>query len=93
MRESGEIGLKDLWPIIEEKLENGGEVTINPGGISMKPLVVAGRDSVILEKAPKALKKYDVALYKRKNGQFVLHRVVGIKNGAYVMCGDNQYIR
>lgn len=85
--------LKDALFVIQEKLSSGGEVTINPGGISMKPLVIPGRDSVVLVSAPKKLKKYDVALYRRKNGQFVLHRVVGEKNGIYIMCGDNQYVR
>ena len=34
-----------------------------------------------------------MALYRRKSGQFVLHRVVGVKKDGYVMCGDNQYLR
>lgn len=59
----------------------------------MKPLIIPQRDSVILEKTSQPLKKYDVALYRRKNGQFVLHRIVDIKKDGYVMCGDNQYIR
>lgn len=92
---SGEknIKLKEIWPVIEEKLNAGAEVTINPGGVSMKPLIIPQRDSVILEKTSQPLKKYDVALYRRKNGQFVLHRIVDIKKDGYVMCGDNQYIR
>ena len=92
---SGEknIKLKEIWPVIEEKLNAGAEVTINPGGVSMKPLIIPQRDSVILKKTSQPLKKYDVALYRRKNGQFVLHRIVDIKKDGYVMCGDNQYIR
>ena len=92
MKIDGELHLADLFPIIEEKLKSGGEVTINPGGISMLPLIKKGRDSVVLEKAPEKLKKYDVVLYRRKSGQFVLHRVVGEKNGAYVMRGDNEFM-
>ena len=93
MSKNEDIQLKDIWPVIEEKLNLGGEVTINPGGISMKPLVIPKRDSVILKKPPEVLKKYDVALYRRKSGQFVLHRVVGVKKDGYVTCGDNQYLR
>ena len=92
MKIDGELHLADLFPIIEEKLKSGGEVTINPGGISMLPLIKKGRDSVVLKKAPEKLKKYDVVLYRRKSGQFVLHRVVGEKDGAYVMCGDNEFM-
>ena len=93
MSEKNELKLKDLWPLIEEKINSGAKVTINPGGISMLPLVLAGRDSVVLEKVPGKLKKYDVVLYKRRSGMFVLHRIVGIKDGKYVMCGDNEYVR
>lgn len=90
---SEELKLCHVFPIIEEKLKSGAEVTINPGGVSMLPVIRPLKDSVILEKAPEKLKKYDTALYVRETGQFVLHRVVGEKNGKYIMCGDNQYIR
>jgi hypothetical protein len=33
----------------------------------------------------------DVVLYRRENGAFVLHRIVGTeKNGDFILCGDNQ---
>ena len=36
-------------------------------------------------------KKHDIAFYRRKNGQFVLHRVMRMcSDGTYIMCGDNQ---
>ena len=59
----------------------------------MRPLLVQGRDSVILRKRKGIpAKKHDIAFYKRLDGQFVLHRVMKIKkDGTYVMCGDNQF--
>lgn len=89
---SEKINLNDLWPVIEEKIKNGAEVTINPGGKSMLPLIKPGRDSAVLIKLPDKLKKYDVVLYRRKSGMFVLHRIIGTKNGKYVMRGDNEYM-
>jgi hypothetical protein len=35
-------------------------------------------------------RKYDILLYRRNNGKYVLHRVVGIGETGYIMCGDNQ---
>jgi hypothetical protein len=33
-------------------------------------------------------------LYRRQDGTFVLHRVVGFtENGDYIMCGDNQFLK
>lgn len=85
------VHLSEIWGLMQEQIENGGEVKFSPKGISMLPLIKEGRDSVILKKAPDHLKKYDVVLYRRANGDFVLHRVVGAKKNSYIMCGDNQY--
>ena len=80
-----------LEPIIREKLSMGGSVIIKPKGPSMMPLIRQGIDEVELSPLPSGrLKKYDIPFYKRKNGQFVLHRIVGVKKDGYVLCGDNQ---
>lgn len=86
-----EFYLADAIDVIEEVLSSGGEFRLYPKGTSMLPLIVQGRDSVILRKNKDRLKNKDIALYRRSNGQFVLHRVVKIeKDGTYTMCGDNQ---
>ncbi|MBE6687755.1 MAG: hypothetical protein E7588_00590 [Ruminococcaceae bacterium] len=69
------------------------EVAFTPGGNSMLPLLRNQKDKIVLRKPEGKLRKYDVPLYKRSNGAFVLHRVVGIKSDGYVMCGDNQTIK
>ena len=89
---NGEFYLADAIEVIEEVLASGGEFRLFPKGTSMLPLIVQGRDSVVLKRNfEDAAKKGDIAFYRRKNGQFVLHRVMKISpDGAYVMCGDNQ---
>lgn len=84
------INLSDAFPVIEEKLKMGGEVAFKPNGTSMLPMLRPGKDSVIIKKEDKILKN-DVVLYKRENGQFVLHRIVGKRKDGYVMRGDNQW--
>ena len=79
-----------LEPIIEEKLNSGANVTIQPKGTSMLPLIHQGRDEVILKNPHGRLKKYDIAFYKRASGQFVLHRIIKVRKNDYVFCGDNQ---
>lgn len=76
-----------LFPIVEETVKGGGSIKIKIAGYSMYPLVASRRDSVLLTKADK-IKKGDVPLIKREDGTFVLHRVVGIKNGAFKLRGD-----
>ena len=91
--EYSQISLSELWPVMEEQIENGKTVVFAPNGTSMLPLIRPNTDKVMLKKAPEQLKKYDIPLYLRENGQFVLHRVVGLDGDGYVMCGDNQYRR
>lgn len=94
MNEQMRVTLSELLPIIDEMLASGKEVCFSPKGTSMLPLLNPDRDSVVVKSPPKKLKKYDLPLYRRSNGQFVLHRVVKVaKNGSYVMCGDNQFSR
>lgn len=93
MNNVNEVDLKDLWPVMKEQISLGKKVRFGPKGTSMLPLIRQGIDTIVLEKAPEKLKKYDLPLYQRDNGQFVLHRVVGENENGYIMCGDNQYDR
>ncbi len=88
-----QVSLDAMLPLMAEQLEKGGSVVFKPKGISMLPLIRQGIDSVLLEKNSKTLKKYDIPLYRRADKSFVLHRIVKVlKDGSYVMCGDNQAV-
>ena len=56
----------------------------------MLPMLVQGRDTVKISPLPEKLKKYDLPLYQRDNGQYVLHRIVKVGE-AYTCIGDNQF--
>ena len=89
-----EISLSEMWPLMKEQIDSGKNVVFSPQGTSMLPLIRPNIDKVVLKKAPKRLKKYDLPLYLRDDGRFILHRVVGIdRDGNYIMCGDNQFER
>lgn len=87
--QKSEIPLSDLMPLIRERIAQGQSVRFYPQGISMLPMLRPGTDSVELSAPPARLKKWDLPLYQRKDGSFVLHRVV--KTGqTYCCAGDNQ---
>ncbi len=90
MSEVNKVSLSEMWPVMEEQIKKGKKVRFGPKGTSMLPMLRQGIDTVVIVKAPEKLNKYDLPLYRRCNGQFVLHRVVGIRSDGYVMCGDNQ---
>lgn len=84
------IFLMEVCSLMVETLQRGGEVAFAPAGNSMLPMLRNRQDKIVLVKAPEKLKKYDIPLYRRDNGQFVLHRVVAVKKDGYVLCGDHQ---
>lgn len=73
----------------EEELEKSGKLIYTNVGVSMRPLIKQDRDLLVIEKPKGRLKKYDCPLYKRPNGQYVLHRVVKVCDDGYVILGDN----
>ena len=86
-----ELRLEVLMPLIRERLEAGQTIRFSPRGISMLPMLRQGMDSVVLSPLPEKLKKYDLPLYQRSNGQYVLHRVVKVGK-RYTCIGDNQFV-
>ena len=90
MLEKKSARLEELMPLIREELERDRSVRIYPRGTSMLPMLREGKDSVVLSKIPDLPRKYDVVLYKRANGQYVLHRLVRVGE-KYTFLGDNQF--
>ncbi len=86
--------LSELFPVIQEVLDKGGEFRLYPRGVSMLPTIREGRDSVVLSPATPPYRRGDILLYRRDSGIFVLHRVVKAeKDGTLTMRGDNQYYK
>ena len=77
----------------KEILETRDYYIATPIGTSMMPMIRARIDTVKLVKPQRKLRKYDVILYQRKDGTYVLHRIIGVKKNSYVLCGDNQFIK
>ncbi|MBO5402362.1 MAG: S24/S26 family peptidase [Clostridia bacterium] len=84
--------MDELVPVITERLHAGQSVCFSPKGISMLPMLRQGIDTVTLSPLPEKIKKYDIPLYRRDNGKYVLHRIV--KCGETCVCiGDNQFAK
>lgn len=88
------IHLAEIFPVMSEVFENNGSFLLTITGTSMYPTILGNRDRVLLVRAPDQLKKYDLPLYRRDNGAFVLHRIVRVeKDGTYTCCGDHQWLK
>ena len=83
--------LNDLMPLFKERLAEGHTVRFGPKGTSMMPMIRQNIDTVVIAPVTGKLKKYDVPLYQRKGGQYVLHRITKVTGDTYTCIGDNQY--
>ena len=59
-------------------------------GKSMQPTITERIDTVVVKRKTDKLQLLDVALFKR-DGEYVLHRVVKVLEDGYLMRGDNCY--
>ena len=88
------IPLKDLYPVIRQATEAGGELLIYPTGDSMRPTIRPERGDGVLLCALDRVQRGDILLYRRASGEFVLHRVIGVtKKGSFILKGDAQFAK
>lgn len=84
------LGDDGLVKIILYKLSCGEKVALTVTGNSMNPFLENERDKAVLQKLEKEPKKGDIVFYRRKNGAYVLHRVVRKKGNGFYFSGDAQ---
>lgn len=81
----------EIFPIIREILDANGSVCIAVTGTSMYPFLRENIDSVVFKKTCIAeVKRADIVLIIRENGEYVLHRIVRKRQDAFYIMGDNQ---
>ena len=79
---------------IERQLEEQGYYVSTTVGWSMYPMLRNRRDRiVVLPIGTERLKKYDLPLYRRPDGKYILHRIIDVKDGKYIIRGDNTYVK
>ncbi|MBQ2896929.1 MAG: peptidase S24 [Clostridia bacterium] len=81
------LSTKELMPLISDILKTAERVRFTVKGNSMYPLLRGSRDEVEVVKCD-SIGKYDIVLYKRKDGSYVLHRVLKKDNDTLSIAGD-----
>ncbi|MDD3958397.1 MAG: S24/S26 family peptidase [Candidatus Izemoplasmatales bacterium] len=74
----------------QEILDEKGYLIISPSGRSMWPLIRENKDAIKLV-PPGTIKKRDIILYRRRDGHYIVHRVIKVLQESVVLCGDNQW--
>lgn len=77
---------------MEQILLEDGELFTAASGISMLPCIRPQKDILHLVRPEGIVETSEVILYRRKNGSYILHRVIGRDTEGYILCGDHQWI-
>ena len=76
------LPLDQLGPILSDCLAQGQEVVLTITGHSMSPFLRNKKDQVVLTACdPAVLQPGDVPLFQRRNGKYILHRIVERDDG------------
>lgn len=71
-------------------LAQEGRIVFTCNGVSMRPLIRARRDAIIIEKKNgQRFKRLDTVLFLREDGKYVLHRILKVCDEGYWIVGDN----
>ena len=84
------VETREYLSVMEELIHQNEMVTIPVSGFSMNPFLADKRDAVMVKKPDRDLRRGDIVLYKRRNGQYILHRIWKVKRDGYYIAGDDQ---
>lgn len=76
-----------LIPEMAQLIREGKTVNFTPGGVSMRPFIEGGKDSVLLVQ-PTDLKVGDVILAQVTDERYVLHRLIAMDGDNVTLMGD-----
>ena len=77
--------------IVESELSRNGSFASVTKGVSMRPLFSTCRDMIVVKPLASPPKKYDVVLYRGAGGEYILHRIIKVRDDLYIIRGDNTY--
>ena len=85
------IDSKEFLGAVKDLVLSGRTVSLTVTGGSMTPFLAGGRDRVFLSPVTAPLKRGDVVMYTRPNGQYILHRIVRVREcNVFDIAGDAQ---
>ena len=73
----------------EEQLSRNGFLLKQTKGVSMEPMLRQYEEESLIRALDREPRKYDVVLFKRSGGEYVLHRVIGREGDTFLIRGDN----
>ena len=90
MSEPKIVDIHAYMPVLLDLLEQGQTVCLTVTGSSMVPFLVHGRDQIRFQKPNRPLARGDMAFFRRRNGDYIMHRICQTDERGYHFVGDNQ---
>lgn len=88
---SRKVDAQTYLPALLELVDQGKTVPLVITGNSMSPFMIHERDSILIGPITRPLRKGDMAMFRRRNGQFVMHRICRVDSeGRFYFVGDAQ---
>lgn len=87
------VSISEIAPLIVEKLNQEGFVTMTVTGNSMLPFFVSHKTEVTLSKPMKPLRRGDIVLYQNSQESYILHRIICFHNNHLIIRGDALYTK
>jgi signal peptidase len=84
------IDTREYVSVLKQLTDDGREVSMRIAGNSMAPFLSHERDTIFFRKPEAKLKKGDMVFFKRRNGQYIMHRIHHVKPDGYYIVGDAQ---
>lgn len=84
------IDTREYVSVLKQLTDDGREVSMRIVGNSMAPFLIHERDTIFFQKPEAKLKKGDMVFFKRRNGQYIMHRIHHVKPDGYYIVGDAQ---
>lgn len=85
-----DVDTREYVAVLKEITEQGQEVAMTVSGTSMEPFLTHERDKIYFRKAEGLMKKGDMVFFQRKTGEYVMHRIIKVRNHQYFLAGDHQ---
>lgn len=85
-----QVDTREYVSVLKELVEEGREVSLLISGSSMSPFLIHQRDYIYFKRPERKLRKGDMVFYQRESGQYVMHRILRVKEDGYDIIGDAQ---
>ena len=92
--ETERLAPEALFSAVEEQLAVGRGASFTVTGMSMWPFICHGRDQVVVTACdPASLRIGDIVLFQTPLGNYMLHRITGLRADAFETTGDGNCFR